>query len=432
MLNRISSILDAVADSLEAKGFIKEAYEIDKIADILDNSDENKFPIEVKWVPGNIGDWGNFRIKEAASGIITKHNKDLIDMVFKGSSIKRDGTERKWKNVIATGNYFISKDLAVMVEVQEGSEKRHLNIGTFTGTGISKKSKYNFLNGVKSEDKSQYSINKPEDKPKDKISGKPKEIEDGNLSYLCNRLTKNDGKFESASQASVLIDKLNKGEVSKNPYLIPSDVGVIVSPRSTKGDASFISSYILDDYGVRMYILDWWKFEVGMSYSKAKELADEEFNNLSEEDERRYEQSSWTRVDSIKERMDKWVYGGRKIKWKRDADKTASSVSASPIEVTKMNENTYTVSGPIQALVEIAQKAISLLDPKDNRAVDEQYLFGGSSNQYRPLGGIFAVFLEHRYKEGRPTPKLFIQNINAGGNDKYNDLLKEIVDKLKK
>jgi len=103
-----------------------------------------------------------------------------------------------------------------------------------------------------------------------------------------------------------------------------------------------------------------------------------------------------------------------------------------PIEVTKMNEDTYTVSGPIQALVEIAQKAISLLDPKDNRAIDEQYLFGGSSNQYRPLGGIFAVFLEHRYKEGRPIPKLFIQNINAGGNDKYNELLKEIVDKLKK
>jgi len=33
MLSKISSMLDAVADSLEAKGLIKEAYEIDKVAD---------------------------------------------------------------------------------------------------------------------------------------------------------------------------------------------------------------------------------------------------------------------------------------------------------------------------------------------------------------------------------------------------------------
>ena len=36
MLSKISSMLDAVADSLEAKGLIKEAYEIDKIADKLE------------------------------------------------------------------------------------------------------------------------------------------------------------------------------------------------------------------------------------------------------------------------------------------------------------------------------------------------------------------------------------------------------------
>jgi len=35
MLSKISSMLDAVADSLEKKGLIKEAYEIDKVADIL-------------------------------------------------------------------------------------------------------------------------------------------------------------------------------------------------------------------------------------------------------------------------------------------------------------------------------------------------------------------------------------------------------------
>ena len=36
MLTKISSMLDAVADSLEAKGLIKEAYEIDKVADAIE------------------------------------------------------------------------------------------------------------------------------------------------------------------------------------------------------------------------------------------------------------------------------------------------------------------------------------------------------------------------------------------------------------
>jgi hypothetical protein len=35
-MNKISSMLDAVADSLEAKGYIKEAHEIDKVAVVLD------------------------------------------------------------------------------------------------------------------------------------------------------------------------------------------------------------------------------------------------------------------------------------------------------------------------------------------------------------------------------------------------------------
>jgi len=38
MLSKISSMLDAVANSLEAKGLIKEAYEIDKIADVIESS----------------------------------------------------------------------------------------------------------------------------------------------------------------------------------------------------------------------------------------------------------------------------------------------------------------------------------------------------------------------------------------------------------
>lgn len=39
-MNKISSMLDAVADSLEKKGLIKKAYEIDKIADFVDSSSQ--------------------------------------------------------------------------------------------------------------------------------------------------------------------------------------------------------------------------------------------------------------------------------------------------------------------------------------------------------------------------------------------------------
>ena len=35
-MDKISSMLDAVADSLEARGLIKEAYEIDKVADAIE------------------------------------------------------------------------------------------------------------------------------------------------------------------------------------------------------------------------------------------------------------------------------------------------------------------------------------------------------------------------------------------------------------
>ena len=52
MLSKIPSMLDAVADSLEKKGLIKEAYEIDKIADAVEAGDffkilspNNKYPL---------------------------------------------------------------------------------------------------------------------------------------------------------------------------------------------------------------------------------------------------------------------------------------------------------------------------------------------------------------------------------------------------
>ena len=62
-MNKISSMLDAVADSLEAKGLVKEAYEIDKVADTIDalaidpRQQENfEFKKKLKRLPGKVDD----------------------------------------------------------------------------------------------------------------------------------------------------------------------------------------------------------------------------------------------------------------------------------------------------------------------------------------------------------------------------------------
>jgi hypothetical protein len=60
-MNKISSMLDAVADSLEAKGLVKEAYEIDKVADAVEafaidpRQQENfEFKKKLKRTPGSV------------------------------------------------------------------------------------------------------------------------------------------------------------------------------------------------------------------------------------------------------------------------------------------------------------------------------------------------------------------------------------------
>lgn len=44
MLNKISAMLDAIADNLEKKGLVKEAFEIDKVADQIDFDIIYKYP----------------------------------------------------------------------------------------------------------------------------------------------------------------------------------------------------------------------------------------------------------------------------------------------------------------------------------------------------------------------------------------------------
>lgn len=61
------------------------------------------------------------------------YNAAMIDVLVVGKNRKRDGTLREWANR-ATGNYFYGKDGALMVEVKEGNENRHINMATFSGT----------------------------------------------------------------------------------------------------------------------------------------------------------------------------------------------------------------------------------------------------------------------------------------------------------
>jgi len=311
MFSKISSRLDCIADLLEKKGLVKEALELDILANTLENSKGDGFPIKDKWKPGVFGDWDGFTIKEAAAGILSKHSSDLEDMTFSGSGIKRDGSKRTWDNVKATGEYFVGRDRAVMVEVLEGAEKRHLNLGTFTGTGVSKKAKYKFLNGVKSLDNSSNkepleSANPLEDKqPEDilKDFGPPKLISDSKLSYACYDLVKKGGFFGSPEQSEKFFSSLKKGSTVNESRLESTDLGVIQSPKVFKDDVCFISWYIIDKDGVRASLLDWYKL---IKPEKPKEW------EPREKDDPRYEK------EYDEGTTDPYLdIGGTKLKWRR-------------------------------------------------------------------------------------------------------------------
>jgi len=51
MQNKISSMLDSIADRLEAKGLLKEAYELDKVADAVEAAEMHDPTYEVtQWL----------------------------------------------------------------------------------------------------------------------------------------------------------------------------------------------------------------------------------------------------------------------------------------------------------------------------------------------------------------------------------------------
>jgi hypothetical protein len=62
-VNKISSMLDKVADSLEAKGYIKEAYEVDKVADKIEAIAMNMGSPSVVKEPYDEKDWKKYQHK---------------------------------------------------------------------------------------------------------------------------------------------------------------------------------------------------------------------------------------------------------------------------------------------------------------------------------------------------------------------------------
>jgi hypothetical protein len=112
MLNKISSMLDAVADSLEKKGLIKEAYEIDKIADSIDkplnpiNFDLGRAPEEIKNKINSFWDWylsKTTKADEQEWALVVKYCLSIPKEKF--LLITFPEIEKGYKNMLQSENY---------------------------------------------------------------------------------------------------------------------------------------------------------------------------------------------------------------------------------------------------------------------------------------------------------------------------------------
>lgn len=92
MLTKISSMLDAIADSLENKGLIKEAYEIDKVADEVDKNVDIHAQNIIDIVNDNLRTPRNWKPVE----VFTAINKE-IENIIKLSSGNTDHLTRLLK-----------------------------------------------------------------------------------------------------------------------------------------------------------------------------------------------------------------------------------------------------------------------------------------------------------------------------------------------
>lgn len=58
------------------------------------------------------------------------HNSKLINALISGVNVKRNGRDRKWDKVLATGKFRIAHDKAIMIQVQDGPYKKEINFST--------------------------------------------------------------------------------------------------------------------------------------------------------------------------------------------------------------------------------------------------------------------------------------------------------------
>lgn len=136
-----------------------------------------------------------------------------------------------------------------------------------------------------------------------------KALVDDDLVKSCHRLIKyNDGYFKSDKQKRFFVEKIKRGKEKTSGYNLKSDdVGIILGTFSKKTRISGRWVFIIDEEGVRKKTWEWYKLQRG----KSKEEVDREFRNMSFRDRER----NWGLQNEMMQ--DFWVYGGRKVKWKR-------------------------------------------------------------------------------------------------------------------
>jgi hypothetical protein len=67
-------------------------------------------------------------------GGIPMYDSRFAGMTITGTNIKRDGSSRSWDGAECTGHFFRSRsDNALMIEVHESGERKHVNLTTFSG-----------------------------------------------------------------------------------------------------------------------------------------------------------------------------------------------------------------------------------------------------------------------------------------------------------
>lgn len=98
-MNKLSSYLDKIAESLEKKGFIKEAREIDVVSNTLDK--EAGLPLTFdNWPDDKIVTWGYlFNTDKDDVGIPAKIAKECMDI--EGAKKNRDEYLKKGKKLEA-------------------------------------------------------------------------------------------------------------------------------------------------------------------------------------------------------------------------------------------------------------------------------------------------------------------------------------------